>query len=264
MSTAQWTCQSSYLATPLHPGSSLFESTVRVQSAGAMLWQEGQEVQQGVKSQTSQKDATLPEKTVTFDQFCDSRRLENLEKKKKKNHYSLAPSWASVQTEGGGLHNILKTKSEITEECGTQCICSFSMHTSQIDCSVRNIKTSSFHSLLTWMTGRMHYFCLYTSVRPSLPRTRRHASASLFKNNWRHLIDCVSLLLSSYTALMWHFAQTELIVIQSFFYISSPLSYCHTEDWCFLAGTPAFKVYLCRNNDSYQTVCSYLWLWILL
>ena len=49
-----------------------------------MLWQEGQEVQQGVKSQTSQKDATLPEKTVTFDQFCDSRGLENLEKKKKK------------------------------------------------------------------------------------------------------------------------------------------------------------------------------------
>lgn len=59
------------------------------------------------------KISNLPEglhtsrKMVTFYQFCDSRRLENLQKMF---HYSLAPSWASVQTEGGSLHNILKNQ----------------------------------------------------------------------------------------------------------------------------------------------------------
>lgn len=71
MSTAQWTCQGSYLATPLEPGSLFlfFEFTVTVTTACAVLWQEGQKVERGFKSANHPERRHTSWKTAVFFQF---------------------------------------------------------------------------------------------------------------------------------------------------------------------------------------------------
>ena len=76
-------------------------------------------------------------------------------KEEKKNLSSFArASWERALPACVSSHKILKTKSKITERWGAR------MHFSD-----REI-TFCLSQCLTWMTGKMHYFHLETSVRP--------------------------------------------------------------------------------------------------
>lgn len=174
MSTAQWTCQRSYLATPPHPGSFLW---VRCHSNdfwcnAVTRWAVGTE---GFQQCEPPRQTSHFVKTAV--QVLDRWWRETM----KFFHYSLGPSWVCVQTEHGTIQNILKTESKITEKWETQCVCFFVGQASQIDYSVRDGEITLPFLAGSWQGWQLG--CIISTDKhlfTKLPRNQWHASASLF------------------------------------------------------------------------------------